>query len=386
MCNRCNVKTSQVWRMAEKDARNHSAGRSRRQLFPPADQPEQEVRLCTLCHSHHSQLSSPCTWKSEQAQLLAKSLSVELHKPICRPCRDDISRLLRNPEHQPRWKKQGNTSCCLPGCSEPVFAHSRVASGDQLHSIAHTIGCSPLSVQNIPIPAPLCKVHYHLIYNVLQPTQINCPTCGLDLRKSTVRSCPDPQRFQQYLAENTGFEGELTEGAKVCFTCYKSQLHMLKGAKLVSTDGDLLDLISALKTSLPPIEKVGSVSDVINRAMAQASIHVAEILLQQEAILLPAVHTYFSARSTESMNAANLQFVGGVKEHVTTRWVLSNLVVSLGHHLSYACRIRKYGTLLYRTDGDILNSLTVSLHKLSSSTKHASAGKPPSYFSKKQHR
>ena len=45
--------------------------------------------------------------------------------------------------------------------------------------------------------------------------------------------------------------------------------------------------------------------------------------------------------------------------------MLSNLFVSLGHHLSYAGSVWKYGTLLYHTNGE-LHSLTVSLHRLSS--------------------
>ena len=64
-----------------------------------------------------------------------------------------------------------------------------------------------------PTPAPLCKVHYHIVYNELQPTQTYCVTCGSDLRKSTVRVCPDPERIQKYLADKTGYDGEIVSGA-----------------------------------------------------------------------------------------------------------------------------------------------------------------------------
>ena len=37
--------------------------------------------------------------------------------------------------------------------------------------------------------------------------------------------------------------------------------------------------------------------------------------------------------------------------------ILSNLII----HLSYACCVRKLGTLLYRTNGDLLTPLTLSL-------------------------
>ena len=61
---------------------------------------------------------------------------------ICRPCRDDISCLIKNNKHQPRWKRTTNISCCMPGCVERVFSHTKVASGEELLSIANKIGCS----------------------------------------------------------------------------------------------------------------------------------------------------------------------------------------------------------------------------------------------------
>ena len=43
---------------------------------------------------------------------------------------------------------------------------------------------------------------------------------------------------------------------------------------------------------------------------------------------------------------------------VTPRWILSNLTTSLGHHLSCACKIRKLGTIIYRSNSDLLLALS----------------------------
>ncbi len=48
---------------------------------------------------------------------------------------------------------------------------------------------------------------------------------------------------------------------------------------------------------------------------------------------------------------------------VTPRWILSNLKNTFQHHISSICKIRKHGTILYRTDGDLLASLSKALHK-----------------------
>ena len=54
---------------------------------------------------------------------------------------------------------------------------------------------------------------------------------------------------------------------------------------------------------------------------------------------------------------------------LTARWVLSNLTSSLQHHLTYVCKVRKYGTLLYRTNRNVLVALTNALHRLSNLNK-----------------
>ena len=78
---------------------------SRRRLFASEDDDDDDTgtKLCSLCGKKHCQLSLPLSWKSESAQLLVRSLQVDVESYVCRPCRDDITRLLHNPDHKPRW-------------------------------------------------------------------------------------------------------------------------------------------------------------------------------------------------------------------------------------------------------------------------------------------
>ena len=50
-----------------------------------------------------------------------------------------------------------------------------------------------------------------------------------------------------------------------------------------------------------------------------------------------------------------------VTKLVTSRWTLSNLTPNLKHHISYSCRARKYGTLLYRSKSNLLSPLAQAL-------------------------
>ena len=100
---------------------------------------------------------------------------------------------------------------------------------------------------------------------------------------------------------------------------------------------------------LVPIENLKGANDIIEHAMQSTAIYVAEQLLEQECLLLPAVkEKYYSVMSTLTCRQNQ-----HVEDTVTARWLLSNLVVCLHHHLSYTCSVRKHGTLLYRSNGDL---------------------------------
>jgi hypothetical protein len=68
----------------------------------------------------------------------------------------------------------------MPGRSEIIFAHSKIASQENLLVITNKIRQLMQEPPVFRTPAPLCKVHYHI---VLQPTQTHCVTCGFDYQQ-----------------------------------------------------------------------------------------------------------------------------------------------------------------------------------------------------------
>ena len=342
-----------------------ASGNSRRRLnftSPPVSQ----SNTCTLCSQVHTQLSSPNSWKNNSCRQLALSLNISEHSPVCRPCRNDITRLIRDPDHHPRWEKRIISECIIPECKNSFFSKCSIPLDD-------IVKCLRLAGENIPskveIPAAFCKHHYHMVYNIYQPTQTNCPTCSAVLQKQNARLCPDVKTIRTYLAENTGYEGTLNENDKVCFACYKSHLHILKCSTSKSIDTDLEEIILVTKCNTMQASDVKSVDDAISRAMSITIVHVGEALLRHEGLLLPDIHNFF----TGELNTCTKICASEGEHALTARWVLSNLTSSLQHHLSYVCKIRKCGTLLYRTNGDILVALTNALYKLSHYTRLVSA-------------
>ena len=115
------------------------------------------------------------------------SLQIPSDLLICRLCRDDVTRVLANPCHVPRWRRvRGKTSNCrILGCSS--------VSTYQVQHAFESAGLN-CSSEVIPVPTPLCKYHYHTVYNALQPRE--CTTCGTRLRGNSHRPCPKPDVIQ----------------------------------------------------------------------------------------------------------------------------------------------------------------------------------------------
>ena len=97
---------------------------------------ETVILSCLLCNNHHHQLSSPAKWKSEETRAYVFSLQASQYL-VCRPCRKDITRVLANSKHTPRWANNNSLvehahNCCVPNCAEAAFVSAMLASVERM--------------------------------------------------------------------------------------------------------------------------------------------------------------------------------------------------------------------------------------------------------------
>ena len=85
-------------------------------------------------------LYEPQTWRNHQAQQIAKSLHIWPDKLVCCLGKDNITRLVKNPSHTPRWEEKSGVKCCMSRCDVPSFTQSKIASQEQVNVISHTTG------------------------------------------------------------------------------------------------------------------------------------------------------------------------------------------------------------------------------------------------------
>ena len=87
----------------------------------------------------------------------ADSLVHSADSLVCRPCRDDIARVLANPAYIPRWRKGRVEGCSVKDCNSISLTQTSLCSNSDDLKITHGI---EFTTECIPIPTPLCKNNF----------------------------------------------------------------------------------------------------------------------------------------------------------------------------------------------------------------------------------
>ena len=101
--------------------------------------------------------------------------------------------------------------------------------------------------------------------------------------------------------------------------------------------------------------------------MVRLTIEVGEELLKREVLLLPVAYDRLIAIATKIMERSSTTANVELQSMVSSRWVLSSLTANLQHHITCSCKVRKYGTLLYRPNTDLRVELSQALWNVKSS-------------------
>ena len=259
------------------------------------------------------------------------------------------------------------SECCIPACTNNVY---RITNLVDKRSVCKFFSEQDENVNIQPESSMhekgvgLCKKHYGTWYRHIHPFHTKCKICEkniTDMSKSRV--CPQPQVIQKYLRDNTDFVGEICIDDKVCYTCYKSHLIIIKhiNSTVSSTDADLHLLIAQIQQNIPRVSDVHTLDQAIQFTSNVLAVEVGEAILKQTALLLPSTYEKFCDKLTAMTTAHGIQINEEIPKLVTANWLCSQLSSMLEHHLAFRCSVKRYGTVLYRYGGDLLHALNVSL-------------------------
>ena len=97
------------------------------------------------------------------------------------------------------------------------------------------------------------------------------------------RPCPQPNVVQTYLQENADFTGDISNSDRVCFTCYKSHLALLKQNIPTRNNEDLKAQVQSVRAS------VDKGSDIVHGTTNRMLLYIGTMLLDNRPSLLPII-------------------------------------------------------------------------------------------------
>ena len=176
---------------------------------------------------------------------------------------------------------------------------------------------------------PLCKQHYHAIYNKLHPIQTHCSICQISLKHSSPKPCPQPSIIEDYLKTNMGLECSIGENDMVCYSCYRSYLFILKHSKKISTDRDLREHIDILENRSHTIHSSNElIEQSVNQVIAAVGrVAGRECITSSRCLWLVLQFCWWTVTCLTNMDISKL---------VTSANILSNLIATLEHHITFA--------------------------------------------------
>ena len=158
------------------------------------------------------------------------------------------------------------------------------------------------------------------------------------------------------------FDGILSSDSKVCKQCYdfhQQVLHLHNSPQSTPVLA-LDDIVAQLEGKIEQLE--GSKNELISDkeylewVVCKVTLKLVKTLQQDEAMLLPELHSHFcDVVSKTIQNFPNVQ--KSLKTSLpTNRWLLSSISNYLQDNLGIVCKNKRYGTLLYRKNGDLLKA------------------------------
>ena len=319
-------------------------------------------RLCglSLSHIYHAHFG---TFSEEVRAFFCNHLGTVLEDDcICKCHVIEAKRNITKDEYTPKWTKQqrcpNTAKCCLhPECSTP---HEKVnaVSFTSKALIGATLCCTVPEAED----AYLCINHYQLLYRTLRKqSSVPCAACGAKPLWDTQfsRHCPDCDLVVENMRTTLGEELNLTPADVICSSCYKLHLQIInnKGNKNEPNDSDLEAIIHQLDAQRREEH------DIAQSALYAVGSYVANELYNQRAMLLPqASKMFLKEYGTDDDDMYNV-YIEFNKTSIkySSKWLLEQLIIILGIHMSYKCIHKKFGVVLYRKNGDLLYILSWAL-------------------------
>lgn len=320
---------------------------------------------CHLCRKTSSRYTHPQNIKGEVLQLITKFKKAKLSKKacICHACLKQASRNLSNPSFQPRWMPKEAAAvqyCGVLHCKEIVYRHTSIATP----SLIQEVLCQNVMTFVVAgdITTPLCQSHYMYVYNALQCPADTCESCGSKCSTQYTRHCPSPEIINPYLTTVTNEESTLTKASKICNPCYQFFTRVINQQQSGNSIGlaEVQDKIARRIQDL--IQRELSQGEYFELVFCYYAQELAMVMKKNEATLLPSSYNAFCDSAMDKLNEYPYFNITN-NDIPCRRWFTSRLHHYFLNSITFECKHRSIGTMIYHKDCDILCALSLALAK-----------------------
>ena len=327
-----------------------------------------------LCRKQSERYVLVEKFTEEEYQIVTTIEGEEIDKAtyVCHACYKQVKRSTHNENFKPRWKAKEviKGKCQLISCRDDIYRSTDLvtpAKIESLVSLAVMVNCSETC------RVGLCYKHYSLVYNMLHP-RLPCASCGTKPPQYDrfIRHCPSPEIINKYLTTVLGEPSGLNSDSCICYTCYKFFLSVVKteATKLPTLDEVMEEInknIVNITSTSAYNEKRITVSEFEDLVIMKVALKYAKVMSHDEALLLPAVYSSFQSEFL-AMCQIFPSLSGLVLDHIPSiRWFLSHLHKVFQGGLKVHCVHKRYGTVMFYHNYDLVKALSHALGQLHNS-------------------
>lgn len=344
---------------------------------------EGKTAACFLCGDNsQQQITRYGYWKECEKSFLQKHCpsnveNIVFDTILYKKHQIEASRYHSKVGYVPKWKKKEidkkNLKCMFKNCivtqklKHPSFASPNV--------ICSALNIDPRDYETVN----LCSLHYSAIYRELHPI-LPCSYCNAKPHAGSVfnRHSPNASLACNYLNEVHNNDILIKQDDVICYDCYLLHLTIVKYSEKddkVGSNEELKQQMEELKGQFKNEE-----NDPVKKTIIHTVLHVSSNLLNDRAILLPDASRVFKLFIKLDDNLSDQDITNEASETLylqlcdrtikfSSKWLLNKLTLYLHQYMTSKCLHKKYGTLIYRKDGNLLNSLSWALGNCSCSNR-----------------
>ena len=324
--------------------------------------------LCQVPPHGGTKYTHPEKLKENEYELLKKFENTIINRNacICLACVKQIKRnaACNNTSFHPRWRPKPTMKtpiCTVENCTKTVYRNTNLAATDEVELL---LGQRVTAQPEGELSLGLCQEHYQKLYAQLHPPVV-CDSCGARAKmgEEFTRHCPAPESINSHMESVISEPCHLSHASIICYTCYKYFNGVLKEQQEVEVLNieKAIERISGKMRSVHSLKQPGEYYELV---LCKAALKLAEAMKNDEVVLLPAIYREF--RDEVKKGLTQMPHLVSLSRSIPgTRWVLTRLYHYFGKSLQVQCKHRKYGSLLFHQNCDLVKAISTALGKTS---------------------